>query len=164
MDSTVMVRTIDNASVVTVIGDVDIHTAAALLDTISPLIGSGKRVIVDLTGVGFLDSSGLSVFVTALKRAKEKNARIALVITDPRVLKDPPPNVVFREFAASALNFRCFGHVEDISLRFQVQNDLHMRITEVFRERGIEIAYPQMDLHLRSVDPGAGDRLSGQGV
>lgn len=87
MDSTVMVRTIDNASVVTVIGDVDIHTAAALLDTISPLIGSGKRVIVDLTGVGFLDSSGLSVFVTALKRAKEKNARIALVITDPRVLK-----------------------------------------------------------------------------
>lgn len=87
-----------------------------------------------------------------------------LLEADPRVLKDPPPNVVFREFAASALNFRCFGHVEDISLRFQVQNDLHMRITEVFRERGIEIAYPQMDLHLRSVDPVAGDRLSGPGA
>ena len=33
----------------------------------------------------------------------------------------------------------------------QVQNDLHIRINEVFREKGIEIAYPQMDLHLRSV-------------
>jgi small-conductance mechanosensitive channel len=36
-----------------------------------------------------------------------------------------------------------------------------MRITEVFRERGIEISYPQMDLHLRSVDPVAGARLAG---
>jgi potassium efflux system protein len=79
--------------------------------------------------------------------------------SDPRVLKDPPPNVVFREFGASSLNMRCFGHVEDVSVRFQVQNDLHMRITEVFREKGIEIAYPQMDLHLRSVDEGARMRL-----
>ena len=86
---------------------------------------------------------------------------LELIAADPRVLKDPPPNVVFREFGASSLNFRCFGHVEDISLRFQVQSDLHMRITEVFRERGIEISYPQMDLHLRSVDPVAGARLAG---
>jgi potassium efflux system protein len=86
---------------------------------------------------------------------------LELIAADPRVLKDPPPNVVFREFGASSLNFRCFGHVEDINLRFQVQSDLHMRITEVFRERGIEISYPQMDLHLRSVDPVAGARLAG---
>ncbi len=77
---------------------------------------------------------------------------------DPRVLKEPAPNVIFREFGASTLNMRCFAHVEDVALRFQVQNDLHVRITEVFREKGIEIAYPQMDLHLRSVDPQA--RLS----
>ena len=87
-----------------------------------------------------------------------------LLAADPRVLQEPPPNVVFREFAASALSFRCFAHVEDINLRFAVQNDFHMRTTEVFRERGIEIAYPQMDLHLRTVDLLAGDRLSGQGA
>ncbi len=87
-----------------------------------------------------------------------------LLAADPRILKDPPPNVVFREFADSALNFRCFGHVEDISLRFQVQSEMHMRITEVFREKGIEIAYPQMDLHLRSVDQVAGARIAGEGA
>jgi len=86
---------------------------------------------------------------------------LELIAADARVLKDPPPNVVFREFGASSLNFRCFGHVEDINLRFQVQSELHIRITEVFREKGIEIAYPQMDLHLRTVDPDAGARLSG---
>ena len=56
---------------------------------------------------------------------------------------------------------RCFAHVEDVSVRLQVQNDLHLRITEVFREKGIEIAYPQMDLHLRSVDEGARLSLAG---
>ncbi|MCG3171534.1 MAG: Mechanosensitive channel MscK [Pseudomonadales bacterium] len=80
---------------------------------------------------------------------------LSIIESDPRVLKDPAPNVVFREFGPNSLNMRCFAHVEDVSLRFQVQSELHMRITEVFREKGIEIAYPQMDLHLRSVDPQA---------
>lgn len=78
--------------------------------------------------------------------------------SDPRVMKEPPPNVIFSEFGASALNMRCLVHVEDLALRGRVQNDLHMRIAEVFREQGIEMPYPQMDLHLRSVDPAA--RLS----
>jgi len=69
-----------------------------------------------------------------------------------QILRDPAPVVIFREFGESSLNFRCYCHVEDVSVRLQVQNDLHMRITEVFRDKGIEIAYPQMDLHLRSVD------------
>ena len=80
---------------------------------------------------------------------------LEILHADRRVMKEPPPNVLFREFGASSLNMRCFAHVEDVSVRLQVQNDLHMRITEVFREKGIEIAYPQMDLHVRSVDAGA---------
>ena len=83
-----------------------------------------------------------------------------LVIED-RAQPVAGPGELLVRVRASSLNFRCLGHVEDISLRFQVQSDLHMRITEVFRERGIEISYPQMDLHLRSVDPVAGARLAG---
>jgi potassium efflux system protein len=86
---------------------------------------------------------------------------LGILRADPRVLHEPPPNVIFREFGASSLNMRCFAHVEDVSVRLQVQNDLHLRITEVFREKGIEIAYPQMDLHLRSVDEGARLSLAG---
>jgi len=80
---------------------------------------------------------------------------LGILHADPRVMKEPAPNVIFREFGPSSLSMRCFAHVEDLALRFQVQNDLHMRIAEVFRDKGIEIAYPQMDLHLRSVDADA---------
>jgi potassium efflux system protein len=86
---------------------------------------------------------------------------LGLLQAEPRVLKDPPPSVVFREFGASSLNFRCFAYVEDLSLRALVLNDLHMRITEVFRELGIEIAYPQMDLHVKTVDGQHSLRASG---
>jgi potassium efflux system protein len=87
---------------------------------------------------------------------------LRILAEDPRVLKDPAPSVIFREFGPSSLNFRCFAHVEDISVRFLVQNDLHMRIIEVFREKGIEIAYPQMDLHVRTVDAAARDAFGGE--
>lgn len=86
---------------------------------------------------------------------------LELLQAEPRVLKDPPPSVVFREFGASSLNFRCFAYVEDLALRSLVVNDLHMRITEVFRELGIEIAYPQMDLHVKTVDGQLSLRASG---
>lgn len=86
---------------------------------------------------------------------------LGLLQAEPRVLQDPPPSVVFREFGASSLNFRCFAYVEDLSLRSLVLNDLHMRITEVFRELGIEIAYPQMDLHVKTVDGKLSMRASG---
>jgi len=96
---------------------------------------------------------------------------LEILHADPRVMKEPAPNVIFREFGPSSLSMRCFAHVEDLALRFQVQNDLHMRIAEVFRDKGIEIAYPQMDLHVRSVDggwkpspaaPGAGAAANGE--
>ena len=90
-----------------------------------------------------------------------RNTLLDVLNADPRVLKDPAPNVIFREFGASALSFRCFAHVEDVSIRFFVQNDLHMRITEEFRVKGIEIAYPQMDLHVRTVDAAARGALGG---
>jgi potassium-dependent mechanosensitive channel len=89
-----------------------------------------------------------------------RDTLLEILNAEPRVRAEPAPAVVFREFGASSLNLRCFAHVDDVSLRFPVQNDLHMRISEVFRERGIEIAYPQMDLHLRSVDPVAGRNLA----
>lgn len=80
---------------------------------------------------------------------------LEILQSDPRVMRDPAPNVIFRQFAPSSFDLRCFAHVADISLRTPVQTELYMRIAEVFRERGIEIAYPQMDLHLRSVDASA---------
>ena len=76
-----------DAAVVTVAGEVDAHTAGAVRTAVEAAIGPQARVVVDLTDVSFLDSTGLGVFVTALKHLHEQQGSLDLVITSPRVLK-----------------------------------------------------------------------------
>ena len=80
-------RDVQGASVVEVAGEVDAHTAPTVRDAVQAAIAPGARVIVDLRGVSFLDSTGLGVFVTALKHVREAEATLDLVITSARVLK-----------------------------------------------------------------------------
>ncbi|MGP1345809.1 MAG: mechanosensitive ion channel domain-containing protein [Phycisphaerales bacterium] len=69
------------------------------------------------------------------------------------VVEDPKPVVMFAGFGDSTLNFelRCF--LPSLDAFLSTRTELYMRITERFRELGIEIAYPQRDLHIRSADP-----------
>lgn len=76
-----------DAAVVTVAGEVDAHTASEVRAAVEAAIGPQARVVVDLTDVTFLDSTGLGVFVTALKHLREQQGTLDLVITSPRVLK-----------------------------------------------------------------------------
>ena len=46
---------------------------------------------------------------------------------------------------------------------WEVRHQLLTRIDEVYREHGIEIAFPQTDLHLRSIDGAVLERLGGAG-
>ena len=69
-------------------GEVDVYTAPRLKESIVELIDSGcTRILVDLEGVGFIDSSGLGVLVGGLRRAKERDGTIRLVCTRDNVLK-----------------------------------------------------------------------------
>lgn len=67
------------------------------------------------------------------------------------VLKSPEPKVWFREFGDSSLNFELLCWIEDASSKFDITSDLNRAIDHQFREEGIEIPFPQRDLHLRSV-------------
>ncbi len=71
----------------------------------------------------------------------------------PDVMSDPASSVLFIEFGDSSLNFDIRVYVEDRSRRMTVMHDLHMRLDKAFREAGVEIAFPQRDLHVRSIDP-----------
>ena len=70
----------------------------------------------------------------------------------PSVLDDPPPGVALESFGDSALNFvlRCF--LPNLDSRGTVINELHMAIDRAFREAGIEMPYPQYDVHVRTFD------------
>ena len=56
----------------------------------------------------------------------------------------------FRDFGDSALSFevRFWIRYDERTDRTAIQSDVRYRIDELFREHGITIAYPQMDVHL----------------
>lgn len=70
----------------------------------------------------------------------------------PLVMKDPMPRVTFEEFGASSLNFLLRVYIPNLDERLQTITDLHRRIQVLFKEAGIEIAFPQQDIHVRSID------------
>jgi len=66
------------------------------------------------------------------------------------VLDDPPPLVLFQEFGANSLNFELRVFIPDSDIRLRLSHEMHMQIDREFRKAGIEIAFPQRDLHIRS--------------
>ena len=76
------------ASIVSAVGEVDVSTAPELRQRLQEL-PEGSQVVVDLTDVTFLDSTGLGVLVAALKRVRESDAGgdLRLVVTRPQVTK-----------------------------------------------------------------------------
>ena len=69
-------------------GEVDIYTAPKLRERLAELVSEGShRIVVDLEGVEFMDSTGLGSLVAGLKRVKEHDGTLALVCTREQVLK-----------------------------------------------------------------------------
>ena len=67
-------------SVVRVAGELDLHTSPQLRDHVLSMIGETPvRLALDLTDVGFLDSSSLGMLVTLLKRVRERGGDLHLV-------------------------------------------------------------------------------------
>jgi len=75
-------------AVLAVTGEIDIHTAHALADRLADVVASGERtLIVDLGGVGFLDSSGLGVLVGGLNKVRDVGGSLSLVCAHANLLK-----------------------------------------------------------------------------
>ncbi|MFC1776942.1 hypothetical protein ACFL3I_06335 [Pseudomonadota bacterium] len=69
----------------------------------------------------------------------------------PRVLQEPAAVCHLREFADSAVNLEMRFWIDDpMNGRANVVSALQLGIWDKFHEHGIEIPYPQRDLHLRS--------------
>ena len=75
---------------------------------------------------------------------------IELAHEDERVLEEPPPGVVFDQFADSSLNLAFRVFVGTLADRLPVMTDMHRRIHRRFAEQGITIAFPQRDVHIHA--------------
>jgi anti-sigma B factor antagonist len=75
-------------TVLAVAGEVDVATAPSLRARLVELVGDGKvKLIVDLEKVDFLDSTGLGVLVSVVKRVRDEKGDLALVCTREQILK-----------------------------------------------------------------------------
>ena len=68
------------------------------------------------------------------------------------VNKMPEPQVLFLRFGENALEFELRVWGGDVENRLTAQSEIHQEIDRKFREANIDIAFPQRDLHLRSID------------
>ena len=76
------------------------------------------------------------------------------------VLADPAPDVIFEDFGDSTLNFVLRVWTTS-QVRFPkiLRSELNFDIFAKFTAAGIEISFPQRDLHVRSIDPAAIDAI-----
>ena len=89
MDVSVNTRTTDDGiAVVEVAGEVDVYTAPTLRQHLRDATSNGaRRIVVDMTEVKFLDSTGLGVLVGAMGRIREVDGTLRLVVASDHILK-----------------------------------------------------------------------------
>jgi anti-sigma B factor antagonist len=78
----------ERTHLITVTGEIHVSTAPEFSRRLNEAIESGKtQVVLDLSGVEFIDSTGLSVLLNGLRRVTRRGGRMALVCTNPTVLR-----------------------------------------------------------------------------
>jgi anti-sigma B factor antagonist len=79
---------VDGVSVVTVTGEIDVATAPDLKEClVAQAVDGVAAIVVDLSGVSFIDSTALGVLVGAYRRQEDAGGTLKLVVTEPRILK-----------------------------------------------------------------------------
>ena len=92
--------------------------------------------------VGVAYGSDLDHVIATLQKVAKDNDDI---------LSRPEPRVRFRLFGDSSLNFELLGWIADPANRGRVKHELNCAVYKAFNEHGIEIPFPQRDLHVRTM-------------
>lgn len=130
------VRTFDGAEVIVPNGNLISN------ELINWTLSDSQRRIIVKVGVKY-GSDPKKVKEILLKVAKKNK----------ELLETPEPYVLFNEFGDSSLGFelRCYTDSNDWLI---ILSDLHVEVYHALHEAGIEIPFPQRDLHIKSMDPG----------
>src|SRR5256884_2156214 len=83
--------------------------------------------------------------------AKVREALLAAGRENPNTLKDPGPSVFLEKFGDNSIEFELVVWSSEMSARpSRYRSDLNFAMEQKFREAGIELPFPQRDLHIRS--------------
>jgi len=132
------VQTFDNAEIV-------IPNAELITCSVTNWTLAEKRVRVKIP-VGVAYGTDISKVLEILLSCANSN---------PTVITQPPPSALFLAFGDSSLDFELRAWIADINDRMTVASELNQDIENEFQMAGVEIPFPQRDLHLKSVDSDA---------
>ena len=68
-------------------GDIDLQTSPDARKALLGLVGKGQPILVDLSGVGYIDSSGVASLVECLQSVKKSGQKLALVSVSDGALR-----------------------------------------------------------------------------
>jgi anti-sigma B factor antagonist len=74
------------AACVAVAGEIDVETAPRLRDALVEAVADGEQVVVELSSVTFMDSTGLAALVVARRVAEARGVRLRLRGVPPPVM------------------------------------------------------------------------------
>jgi anti-sigma B factor antagonist len=79
----------DDHTIVTICGEIDLYTAPRLHSELAALLAEGMpaRVVIDMSGVDFCDSTGMNVLLSCLRRARERGGELEIAAPKPAVRK-----------------------------------------------------------------------------
>ena len=79
----------DDHTIVTISGEIDLYTAPRLHSELAALLAEGMpaRVVIDMSGVEFCDSTGMNVLLSCLRRARERGGELEIADPKPAVRK-----------------------------------------------------------------------------
>ena len=77
------------------------------------------------------------------------------------IASEPQPTVLFVGFGANSLDFSIRSWTNDFDNWVKIRSALTVRVHDALKNAGIEIPFPQHDLHLRTVSPAASAVLAG---
>ncbi len=122
------------------------------LDVILPNRYLLENRVTNWTGSDNKKRDTLKVSVSYGSDSRHVEELLLKVLKDhSKVLKDPAPFVLFKEFGESGLDFVLYFWVDlGAASPPKVASDMRHHILSLFRSEGVEIPYPQMDVRLRN--------------
>lgn len=109
-------------------------------ETVTNLSYSTAKIRIHIN-IGVAYGSDTALVKELLLQVAENNSRI---------LTQPPPTVLFTNFGDSSLEFDLILWVNDLWNQEQIASEIRFAIDHKFREKNIEIPFPQRDLHIKS--------------
>lgn len=131
-------------------------TIIQTFDRADVIVPNSELIASPVTNMMFNDARGrLSVSVGVAYGSDTGLVRrllLEIANSQSEVIVDgssPRPEVFFQAFGDSSLNFDLLCHLKNIDNKYRIRSEINFRIDEAFRTHGVEIPFPQRDIHIR---------------